>query len=131
MNIHTGTDELIIDFKGFEQILVLKSRLVIKRSEIVTIKWHQLIKLRRRELGWRIDGTDIPKVILAGRFAGLSGVNFVYLRHPHNIMALKSARLNHVLEIETREYRYKKLLLSLNDPELAIRLIEWSRGKVA
>lgn len=129
MKIYTEPDSLIVRFEGIEKFLAIKNQLVVKKSNIRLMKWHEVLYLSRSDLGWRVGGVSIPKLIMAGRFASGSGLNFVYLTNAKNIMALKSARLDSVLEIDCKDYRYQKLFFTYKDAESAAKIIHWSDVK--
>jgi hypothetical protein len=128
MRFHMEDDSLAVIFEGAEQFWALKRRLVISKMDIAHAEWVEGELLPRHELGWRVGGTGLPGVLYAGRFAGSSGLNFVYLQHP--MREAGGVKLHHVLTLELRDNRYKRLLLTIDKPDIAERIIAWWSNNV-
>jgi hypothetical protein len=120
-------DILTIKFEGLEQVWAFKRRLIVPRIKIERAVWQPGVVLPRGELGLRVGGTGLPSVLYAGRFAGRDGLNFVYLKRPQYDHGVKLAN---ALTLEMRDYRYQRIILTIDDPAMATDLIAWWSGNV-
>ena len=130
-------DILTIRFQGFEQFWAVKRKLVLSKTDIVRATWEEQVAIPRSELGWRFGGSNLPGVLVAGRFWGESGKNFVYLNKPStdnggmwqlpvNRNAVVS--FQHVLELELRNQPYRRYLFTLDKPDIAESIVAWWRN---
>ncbi len=124
MKFHVEDDNLAINLEGIERFWAFKARIVVPKVNIARMNWQQEFTIWRRELGWRV-GTTLPGLV-AGQFYGKNGVQFVYLRHTRGLRA--DIWVPHVLVVETRDFQYRRLLLTMDDPAMASQLVAWWSG---
>jgi len=121
-------DTLTISLEGAEQFWALKRKLVVPKVNIVRATWQEDAVIPRRELGWRFPGSFLPGLLLAGRFIGRRGSNFVYILRPQGLFG--DIKINHLLTLELRNSGYKRLLFTINKPEMAEQIIAWWSSNV-
>jgi hypothetical protein len=122
MKFHLEDDSLTITFEGAEQFWALKRKLIVPKASIKHVDWSESFAMHRRELGWRI-GTSIPGWLFAGRFISKQGENFVYLQQPKGLLGDIEAR--HVLTVDLLDHSYKRLFITVNDPDIAGQIVVW------
>ena len=122
MKLLAEDDSLTITLEGGEQFWALKRKLVIPKTKIERMDWEQAFAIPRRQLGWRI-GTFIPGWLMAGYF----GSSFVYIQGVQGLFGDISAK--HVLTIQTRDFQFPRIFLTVNNPDIAEQLIAWWAGK--
>jgi hypothetical protein len=123
MLFHIEDDLLTVKFQGVEQFWAVKRKLLIPKVNITNTIWHDAVQISRREFGWRIGGSALPGVLMAGRFMGHEGRNFVYVQHPQGWTG--DIQLKHVLEIELKDYPYHRLFFTVDKPDIAEGIIGW------
>ncbi len=128
MKFHIENDTLTITLEGVERFWAIRHKLVVPKLSIERATWDESTNIPRKELGWRIGGTAIPGILLAGRFLGSEGRNFVYLEHARGF--LRAIQVEHVLMLELHDYPYRRLFLTVNDPDIAEQIVAWWSSSV-
>ena len=123
MKFRIDDDTLTVIFQGSEQFWALKRQLEIPKVNIVRARWQQAATIPRRELGWRIGGSALPGLLFAGRFVGSQGMNFIYVQRPHGLFG--DIKFQHVLTMELRHSTYKRLIFTIDKPDIAEQIIAW------
>lgn len=126
MKFHIDNDVLTVTLKGGEQFWAIKRKLEVARVQIIGLQWHDTLVIPRRELGWRF-GTLFPGVLFAGTFLGSYGRNFLYVQHASGLFG--NITMPHVLIFELADHAYKRIILTVDDPDMATQLIAWWRGQ--
>ena len=121
-------DTLTIKFQGMEQFWALRRQIVVPKVNIVRAKWQENAVVSRRELGWRFPGSALPGLLFAGRFIGSKGSNFVYVLRPQGLFG--DIKIKHLLTLELRNSGYKRLLFTINKPQMAEQIIAWWSSNV-
>jgi hypothetical protein len=104
-------DKAVFEVQGWDQLWSLRSRLEIPLAHIngahidpePAMGWFQ---------GLKLSGTDLPNIFRAGTYYQDGGFVFWDVRHPENTIVVD---LNHE--------RFKKLIIEVEDPDAAVRLI--------
>ena len=123
MKFRIEDDVLSIIFEGGEQFWAIKRRIVLPKVNIANVTWQEGAQIPRKELGWRIGGTAVPRFLLAGRFAGGQGKNFVYLQKPLGYFG--HIQVKHVLTFELVHSSYKHMFFTVDKPDIAESIIGW------
>ena len=104
-------DKLVFDVEGLDKLWSLRSRLEIPLAHIngahidlqPAMGWFQ---------GLKLGGTDIPNIFRAGTFYQDGGLVFWDVHHP-----------DRTIVVELSHERYKKLIIEVEDPLAAVKLI--------
>jgi hypothetical protein len=127
MNFHIEDDTLTVTLDSGEAFWALKRKLVVPKVNIERITWKEQFITTRRQLGFRV-GTLLPGRLFAGRYYAHDGANFLYLIRPQGLFG--DIKANHVLVVELRDFAYRRLLLTVDDPDMAEQIIAWWSGNV-
>lgn len=123
MNFHIADRTLTIQLQGMERVLALKKQITVDKLEISDIQWHEILVVPRSNLGWRF-GTAIPGGLFAGRFTS-SLRNFLYVQKTRGLFGEIS--MQNVLVIDLKDANFDRLYLTMNDPDMATRLVAWNQ----
>jgi hypothetical protein len=80
----------------------------------------------RREIGFRV-GTAIPGGLWAGRFYARGVKNFLFVQRTRGLFG--DINMAHVLVFQLADYEFQRLFLTVDDPDMAEKLIAWWSGK--
>lgn len=119
MKIITTPDTLEIRLHGMERVWSLRSWVFVPRSYIQSVTWHP--KYIGKASLWRIAGTGAPGVLYAGYFRGQGHTQFLYVKRPKGLLRFSA---KNILEVQTKNFRFNRLLLSLT-PTQAKRVQKW------
>jgi len=125
MKFNIDDDILTIQLQGAEQVWAIKRQVVVRRANIVLAQWHEVLAVPRGELGWRF-GTAIPGGLWAGRFTARGAHNFLYVQRTSGIFG--TIGMNHVLVLDLRDSEFQRLYLTVDDPDMAGKIIAWWSG---
>ncbi|HZE71958.1 MAG TPA: hypothetical protein VE135_20805 [Pyrinomonadaceae bacterium] len=111
VNIIPQYDKLVFDVEGLDKLWSLRSRLEIPLAHIngahvdpqPAMGWFQ---------GLKLGGTDIPNIFRAGTFYQDGGLVFWDVHQP-----------DRTIVIELSHERYRKLIIEVEDPMAAVKLI--------
>lgn len=115
---------IILDRK--EQIAALKAKIVIKRSEVKELKWHDIFSDWHR---WevRLPGASIPGRLIAGSYWTEKGWDFLYLRRP---IGFRKPRVADVGVIELKDHsRFERVVISMSKSDFE-HLSRWQKGQI-
>ena len=121
MNFRIDGNNLTIRLEGGEQIWALKSRIRVDKSNINDMQWHDTLIVPRSHLGWRL-GTAIPGGLFAGRYRA-SLRNFLYVQKTRGLFG--NITMRRVLVIDLQDSEFDRLYLTVNDPDMATKLVTW------
>jgi hypothetical protein len=122
MNFHIEDDTLTIIFEGVEQLWALRRTFIVPKVNIMRAMWQETFTIRRWDLGWRF-GTAMPGILFAGTYIGNAGRNFIYLQRPQGFFG--EIKFQNVLVLELRNAGYRRVLITVNKPEIAEQIIAW------
>lgn len=122
MLFHIEGDTLTIALTASEAFWALKRKIVVPREKIEQINWEAAYKTHRRNLGFRV-GTAIPGRLFAGHYYGPNGENFLYMQRARGLF--REIEAPHILVVELHDYVYRRLLLTVDDPDMATQIIAW------
>ena len=96
---------------GWSRLWAFRRRLRVPLSHVVTARWDPPAA---RELwkGWQLLGTHIPGAIAAGMYYRRGGREFWDVRRGRNAVV-----------IELRGNTYRRLVVDVEDPPAAVRMI--------
>ncbi|OUD34187.1 hypothetical protein [Flavobacterium sp. FPG59] len=109
VQITTTNASFIFEIMGWHKLWSLKSKLIIPRENVV--KAYQDESEITFWKGLRMPGTEIPGLLAAGTFYK-NGRNFWDVSNKKN-----------ALIITLREHYYKKLIIEVQNPQLALQLL--------
>jgi len=120
MKFSTTKDELSIELHGREQLWALRARVKINRKDIKSISYKKSFKDWRK---WevRMPGASIPGHLVAGSYWTEEGWDFIYITDPRG---LYKPLADNVLVVETKQDRYRRIIVSLPSKE-ANKIISW------
>jgi len=113
VEIHADDDRLTIEVRGWHQFWAFKRKLHVPRSAVRAVRRLPHDALRGMWKGWRVPGTHLPGVIVAGTYFKDGERHFWDVRHPDS-----------AIEIELDGQTYDRLFVEVPDPDLAIRELE-------
>lgn len=124
MKFITTAKELTIVLDRKEQIAALKAKIVIKKSEVKDLKWHDVFSDWNK---WevRLPGAAIPGRLIAGSYWTEKGWDFLYLRRPVGFRKPKVTDVG-VLELKNHS-RYERVVLSMTKADFG-HLDKWHKG---
>jgi hypothetical protein len=102
--VTTTEQAAIFEVLGWHKFLAMKSRIVVPLSHIREVRADPDVKLGWWQ-GWRIPGTLIPGVIVAG----------TYYRNRHRIF-WDVVHPKHAIVVDLITHRYDKLIVEVADP---------------
>jgi hypothetical protein len=105
-------DDLVVDVRGWSRLWTLRRRLRIPLSRIKAVRADPEA-LRGWWKGWRLLGTHVPGVIVAGAFHRRGGREFWDVRRGH-----------HAVTIELESDRYRRLVVDVADPPTVVATID-------
>jgi len=111
---------LQLDVRGWDKLWAFKSRFAIPLAHVKgvsTISGVSELKQLARQLGFglRAPGTEVPGLIVAGTYYFLRGGRvFLDVHRP----------FERIVVIDLVDEAYRKLVVEVEDPEEAVRLIE-------
>jgi len=122
MKFVTDNDSLVIELHGREQVWALKAKISVLKKDIIVAEYKELFHDWRK---WevRLPGTGMPGKLVAGSFWTEEGWDFLYLINPHGWV---NPFVHHVLYIETKQAKYKRIIVSSNQAE-AQKVATWAR----
>lgn len=124
MKLITTPQHLIVDLEGAEVLWGMKSKVIVLKNSISDLEWcPEFSDWRKYE--FRMPGTYVPGAIIAGSFWTNAGWDFIYVRQPHGMWR---PRLPDVLVIETKNERYKRIIVNCSSKE-AERLRAWLKKR--
>lgn len=123
MNFLTDKKSLIIELYGREQLWSLKAKIIVLKKDIINVQYLDIFKDWRK---WevRLPGTGMPGRLIAGSFWTEEGWDFLYLKNPHGWL---NPFVHNVLLIETKQQKYKRIILSITKAE-AQNVLTWANN---
>lgn len=105
VTVSIGSDKIVLDVEGMDQLWSLRSRLEFPLSHITSVRVD-----REAARGWwhglRIMGTNVPGVLTAGTYYQDGGIVFYDVHDPDNTV---------VMELDHE--RYRRLIVEVENPE--------------
>src|SRR5690348_11153463 len=106
MRFIPGDDTLTLQLQGAERFWALTSSITIRREDIVNVRFEpEFSDWIRPE--FRLPGTGLPGILVAGSFKTAAGWDFLYLRRPRGYWANMVAY--NVVVVETNLKRYQRI----------------------
>lgn len=129
MKLITDGDRLIISLQGMEIVWSLRKRLEIPRSSIQNLSWADDYIYHGNRF-FRVGGTGVPGVLIAGNFVSRGKKYFLYIKRPWATQWLfgKSFTAKNVLDIEVTNYRYDRIIITC-DNTVAGAVTDWFKAK--
>ncbi len=122
MKFVAADDALTIKLEGAEKVWALKSRLRLTKKSIVDIDYIPTRPTMQDFKGYfRIPGTALPWLFLAGTYRTKTSKEFWYVRMRTPGVLVITLRPDHSA--------YDRVRLTCK-PELAQQLVDWWRGRV-
>ena len=112
VSIHKADETVVFEVEGLDKLWALKSRLEIPGRNITGVRADPTIA-RGWWKGLRVPGTHIPGVIIAGTFYQDGKRIFWDVHNPENTIV-----------IDLADERYDQLIVEVENPAEAIRVIE-------
>ncbi|MGH2643930.1 MAG: hypothetical protein ACRDE2_08280 [Chitinophagaceae bacterium] len=110
VTIQKENDHFVFKIQGIHKLWTLKGELTIPAAHIITA--YPNTENLHVKLGLKMPGTSFPGLIEAGSFIGRNGIIFCdIINHAKSIV------------IELQHEHYSKLIIDVEDPEQAIRLL--------
>lgn len=112
VEIHVEGERVAIEVQGLHKLWALKRRIEVPRSAVRSVRRAPADAVRGWWKGWRIPGTHLPGVIVAGTFYRDGERHFWDVRHA-----------DHAVEIELDGQAYDRLFVEVADPDAALRAL--------
>ncbi len=111
VDIRLEDDRVTLDVRGLHQLWALKRKLELPRAAIVGARRIPSEAMRLWK-GWRVPGTHVPGVIVAGTYYKDGERHFWDVRHPER-----------AIEIELQGTKYNRVYVEVEDPDAAIEAL--------
>ncbi len=111
VKLHSRAKTIEVELEGLEKLFALKSRLVIPRDSITKITWESDWILSKGAFWWRLGGSYMPGILMAGRYYNRGTWLFAYVRRPYGLASIRAKK---VLVIKTN-IRYSIIALSCDE----------------
>ncbi len=122
---HTLTNsKLALILEGTEQVLALRAKITVERSDIEDIQWHDVFS-DWSSMMVRMPGSYLPHWVMAGSYWTEEGWDFVFAKRPRGIL---KPILHNVVLITTKKSRYKRIIVEITK-ENAREIIAWWKEK--
>ena len=112
MDLSIAESKLILHVRSADKLWALKSSLEIPLAHIASVRADPGVA-RGWYHGIRMPGTNVPGVITAGTFYQDGKRVFWDVHHPENTIV-----------IDLHDERYSELVVEVDDPDRAVRLIQ-------
>jgi hypothetical protein len=119
VQISVKDGEIVLDVLGWSQFFALKRQIRIPFNEIKGAE-RTAGAAKRWWNGWRIPGTHIPGVIVAGTYYRSGGREFWDVR-----------RGNRALAINLKGGKYKRVVVDVEDPDATLAMVNEAIGGAA
>lgn len=125
MKFITSDTELTIVLDRKEQIAAFKAKIVIKKSQVTGLTWHNIFSDWRK---WqvRLPGASIPRRLIAGSYLTDRGWDFLYLRHPVGFRKPKVADV--AVLVLKKHARFERVVLSMTKTDFD-HLAKWHQAR--
>ncbi|MEO8770371.1 MAG: hypothetical protein ABI402_09815 [Ferruginibacter sp.] len=110
VQIEKEGSDFIFEIKGLHKLWALKSKLTIPAEHIISANHYNEKSVFI--FGLHLPGTQIPGIITAGTFIVKDGTIFC------DMMDVKKS-----IEVQLHDEHYKRLVIEVEDPEVAIALL--------
>lgn len=108
----------IFEIKGLHKLWAFKSQLTIPEEHIIEAVSYD--KTLHSFFGLRMPGTNLPGIITAGSYMVDDGTIFCDIVHHAKTIV-----------VDLKDEHYKRLVIEVEDPQAAIKLLQNADDKVA
>ena len=109
--------DLLVEVRGWSRLWTFKRQLQLPLSNIKAVRWDPAVA-KGWWKGWRVPGTHIPGVIVAGTFYRRGGRDFWDVRNGSKAVT-----------IELEGSTYRRLVVDVVDPQEAVTMINEALGR--
>ena len=67
VNVHIDGEHAVFEVLGWHQVWALRTRVTVQLRNVYSVRHHPTLKLGWW-VGWRMPGTHIPGILIAGKF---------------------------------------------------------------
>jgi hypothetical protein len=110
VEISVAEQKVTIEVQGLHQLWAAKRKIEVPRDAIRAVRRLPGDAIRGLWKGWRVPGTHVPGVIVAGTF---------YRGGERHFWDVRDASRG--IEIELAGHRYDRLFVEVADPDAALR----------
>jgi hypothetical protein len=110
-------DAVRVDVRGLHQLLALRRKLEFPLSAVRSARRLAPAELGGWWKGWRIPGTHVPGVLVAGTYYKNGQRHFWDVRHAER-----------AIEIELEGARYDRLFVEVDDPDKVLSTLGAARS---
>lgn len=111
VDVRTEGSSVVFDVGGLHKFWALKSRIEVRRRQVVGAR-HDPTVVRGCWKGWRIPGTHVPGLIIAGTF---------YLHGERIFWDVRDASRAVVVELDG--HAYDRLVIEVEDPAAVVAML--------
>lgn len=115
VEIHVEDSHVTFDVRGWHQLWAFKRKVEVPRAAVLSARRMAPEEARGLWKGWRVPGTHLPGVIVAGTYFKDGERHFWDVRHA-----------DRAIEIELVGQRYDRLFVEVPDPDAALRALSAS-----
>lgn len=116
VDLRVHDDTLEVEIRGLHKVWALKSRLRVPLAAIAGVRRAPPDATSGWWKGWRVPGTHLPGVIVAGTYYKDGEKHFWDVRNPER-----------AVEIDLVGSEWDRLYLEVDDPDGALRLLQGSQ----
>lgn len=109
-----------VDVQGLHQLFALRRRVEFPLSAVRSARRLERAELGGLWKGWRVPGTHLPGVLVAGTYYRNGERHFWDVRHA-----------DRAIEIELEGTRFDRLFVEVSDPERALSALSPARAESA
>jgi hypothetical protein len=113
VDVHIEDDRIRLEVLGMHRLWAFKREVTFPRGAVRAVRRLPPERLDGWWKGWRVPGTMIPGVIVAGTYYKNGERQFWDVR-----------RANRAIEIELEGAPYDKVFVEVEDPERVVRMLE-------
>lgn len=117
VELEVRDDVLAIEVQGLHKVWALKSRLEVPLAAVSAARRLPADAVEGWWKGWRVPGTHLPGVIVAGTYYKDGEKHFWDVRHPER-----------GIEIELSGAGWSRIFVEVNDPDAALALLDARAG---
>lgn len=112
-------DGLVLKVRGWSKLWALKRQMRFPLSNVGVVRWDPAVA-KGWWKGWRVPGTHVPGVIVAGTYYRRGGREFWDIRDGRK-----------ALTIDLKHAKYRRLVVDVEDPQGVVTMINEALGRAA
>ena len=112
VNLRIDGENAVFEVLGWHQMWALRSRVTVRLKNVYSVRPHPTLKLGWW-VGWRVPGTHIPGILIAGKFYHNGEKHFWDVSNPRN-----------AIEVVLVNEEFDRLFVEVADPAETVARLE-------